>query len=51
MDAYIFPCFSCGNPRGQMNATVSTLRNGGAEFGMIWLDIGALPGRCEVCLT
>ena len=39
VDAYIFPCYSCGNGAGQVQALVSKLRNDGAKFGMIWLDI------------
>merc|ERR1711871_198318 len=39
VDAYIFPCFKCGNPAGQVRDTVNTLKNQGADFGMLWLDI------------
>jgi len=37
VDAYIFPCVPCGNPEGQIEATVSGLS--GANYGMLWLDI------------
>ncbi|KJE96725.1 lysozyme [Capsaspora owczarzaki ATCC 30864] len=39
VDAYIFPCYSCGNPADQIRNMVNNLRNAGASFGMIWLDI------------
>ena len=39
VDGYIFPCYSCGDPAGQVKATVTGLRSAGAEFGMLWLDI------------
>lgn len=39
VDAYIFPCYKCGNGAGQVQTLVSKLRNEGAKFGMIWLDI------------
>jgi len=39
VDAYLFPCTSCGNAASQMDATVNLLRSNGATFGMIWLDI------------
>ncbi len=39
VDAYIFPCYSCGDPAGQIRQTVDGLHSGGAAFGMVWLDI------------
>ena len=32
VDGYIFPCYSCGNPAGQMDATISALAAGGVTF-------------------
>ena len=32
VDGYIFPCYSCGNPAGQMDATLTSLANGGVSF-------------------
>lgn len=37
VDAYLFPCFSCGNPAGQVDALISAIA--GTGYGMIWLDI------------
>lgn len=49
VDIYVFPCFSCGNPEGQISATVSHLAQYNISshspygpphsFGTIWLDI------------
>jgi len=39
VDAYMFPCYSCGNPAGQMDATIATLQNYSDTYGMLWLDI------------
>src|SRR5690606_29379095 len=39
VDAYIFPCPTCGNPAGQVKATFDFLNSQEAKFGMIWLDI------------
>jgi len=39
VDAYIFPCFKCGNPAGQVSATVNYLKSNDVKFGMIWFDI------------
>jgi len=39
VDAYIFPCFPCGDPAGQISTMVNYLHNNNAKFGMIWLDI------------
>ncbi|GMR43186.1 hypothetical protein PMAYCL1PPCAC_13381, partial [Pristionchus mayeri] len=41
VDAYIFPCHSsgCGSAQTQVANTVNALRNAGARFGMLWLDI------------
>jgi len=40
VDVYIFPCVSCGNPAGQMDALIAAL--GTENYGMIWLDIERL---------
>jgi len=29
VDGYIFPCYSCGNPAGQMDATINSLKSSG----------------------
>ena len=55
VDGYIFPCYSCGNPSGQMDTTIEYLSSHvniegldgfkrtnetvGATVGMLWLDI------------
>lgn len=54
VDGYIFPCYSCGNPEAQMDATISNLanhgimlhsnttilqKNVGASVGMLWIDV------------
>ncbi|EFA75204.1 glycoside hydrolase family 25 protein [Heterostelium album PN500] len=39
VDAYIFPCFSCGNGAGQVVDTVNYLKSYNADFGMVWFDI------------
>ncbi|GAM21639.1 hypothetical protein SAMD00019534_048140 [Acytostelium subglobosum LB1] len=39
VDAYIFPCYSCGNPAGQVESMVKYIQSNGAKFGMIWFDI------------
>eukprot|EP00933_Yihiella_yeosuensis_P045094 TRINITY_DN4040_c0_g1_i1.p2 TRINITY_DN4040_c0_g1~~TRINITY_DN4040_c0_g1_i1.p2 ORF type:complete len:253 (-),score=20.39 TRINITY_DN4040_c0_g1_i1:87-845(-) len=39
VDTYIFPCPSCGNGSGQVQALASYLRKYGAKTGMMWLDI------------
>ncbi|XP_062498881.1 uncharacterized protein LOC134176211 [Corticium candelabrum] len=39
VDVYLFPCYSCGDPEGQVRKTVDYLRDHGTEYGMLWLDI------------
>jgi len=39
IDVYMFPCFKCGNPAGQVNKTLDGLASAGARFGTLWLDI------------
>ncbi|KAF8355417.1 hypothetical protein PRIPAC_97040 [Pristionchus pacificus] len=41
VDAYLFPCHSsgCGSAKQQVSDTVNALRNGGAKFGTLWLDV------------
>jgi len=41
VDAYIFPCFSCGNPRGQVQQTINYLNSYNCKYGMLWFDIEA----------
>ncbi|KAF2078339.1 hypothetical protein CYY_000323 [Polysphondylium violaceum] len=39
VDAYMFPCPSCGNGYGQVQSLVNYLKGYNANYGMIWLDI------------
>eukprot|EP00026_Physarum_polycephalum_P017878 Phypoly_transcript_19250.p1 GENE.Phypoly_transcript_19250~~Phypoly_transcript_19250.p1 ORF type:complete len:159 (-),score=12.46 Phypoly_transcript_19250:14-490(-) len=39
VDVYLFPCFKCGNPSGQMSTLVSHLKSNNVEYGMIWIDV------------
>jgi GH25 family lysozyme M1 (1,4-beta-N-acetylmuramidase) len=39
VDAYIFPCHSCGNGGKQVNDTVDYLKKNDVKFGMLWFDI------------
>jgi hypothetical protein len=39
VDGYLFPCFKCGNPAGQVSATISAIRSAGTSIGMLWYDI------------
>jgi len=39
VDGYVFPCYSCGDPAGQIADTVNNLNSNGAVFGQLWLDI------------
>jgi len=55
VDGYIFPCYSCGNPSGQMDTTIDYLASHsvrlakmgenrtestlGATIGMLWIDV------------
>jgi len=41
VDAYIFPCYSCGNPSGQVSTTYNYLKSFNCTYGQIWLDIEA----------
>lgn len=36
-DAYLFPCYSCGDAAGQVQDAVSSLSD--VDFGMLWYDI------------
>jgi len=37
VDAYLFPCVSCGNPAGQVDATVAALKD--LKTDTLWFDI------------
>ena len=45
---YMFPCPTCGNPSGQVDAMLSALNthgihsggSGAGTYGTVWLDIG-----------
>jgi len=39
VDVYLFPCFSCGNPAGQVSTLVTYLKNNNVKYGQLWLDI------------
>eukprot|EP01113_Clastostelium_recurvatum_P003698 TRINITY_DN11615_c0_g1_i3.p1 TRINITY_DN11615_c0_g1~~TRINITY_DN11615_c0_g1_i3.p1 ORF type:complete len:203 (+),score=32.14 TRINITY_DN11615_c0_g1_i3:121-729(+) len=39
VSVYIFPCFKCGNPTGQMQTMVSHMKTNNINVSMIWLDI------------
>jgi hypothetical protein len=39
VDGYIFPCFSCGNPTGQVSETKNNLDSSYAKYDMLWYDI------------
>jgi hypothetical protein len=39
VDAYLFPCYSCGNPTGQVSAAVANLKSYNDNYGMLWFDI------------
>ncbi|GMS78364.1 hypothetical protein PENTCL1PPCAC_540, partial [Pristionchus entomophagus] len=41
VDAYLFPCHasSCGSAKAQVKDTVNALKNAGAKFGTLWLDV------------
>eukprot|EP01062_Namystynia_karyoxenos_P051515 TRINITY_DN4051_c0_g1_i1.p2 TRINITY_DN4051_c0_g1~~TRINITY_DN4051_c0_g1_i1.p2 ORF type:complete len:218 (+),score=46.95 TRINITY_DN4051_c0_g1_i1:93-746(+) len=42
VDAYLFPCPKCSNGiAAQVKDTVTALRNAGAKFGILWLDVEA----------
>jgi len=38
-DIYVFPCPKCGNGQRQIEDTVSHMKQQGANYGMLWLDI------------
>lgn len=40
-DGYLFPCVKCGHTQKQAEDTVSYLKENGARFGTIWVDIEA----------
>ncbi|EGG24960.1 glycoside hydrolase family 25 protein [Cavenderia fasciculata] len=39
VDAYMFPCFSCGNGAGQVESMVNYIKSYNAKYGMVWFDI------------
>ncbi|XP_065831623.1 probable GH family 25 lysozyme 2 [Oscarella lobularis] len=39
VDAYLFPCYRCGDPAGQVSQTVDYLKEQGTRYGTLWLDI------------
>ncbi|EFA86220.1 hypothetical protein PPL_00782 [Heterostelium album PN500] len=39
IDAYIFPCFSCGNGAGQVEAMVKYIHSYKTNVDMVWFDI------------
>jgi len=39
VDAYIFPCYSCGDPAGQVKRTVNYLQSYQCQYGNLWYDI------------
>jgi len=39
VDVYMFPCYSCGDPKGQVSRLVSSLKSNSVRYGMIWLDV------------
>jgi len=39
VDVYMFPCYSCGDPAGQVNSALQYLSETGTTFGMYWLDV------------
>jgi GH25 family lysozyme M1 (1,4-beta-N-acetylmuramidase) len=39
VDVYLFPCFSCGNPAGQVSTLFNYLKSNNVRYGQIWLDI------------
>jgi len=39
VDVYMFPCYKCGDGKGQVNKAVSYLRSNNVRYGMLWLDI------------
>jgi len=39
VDVYIFPCYSCGDPAGQIKYTIANLTSFNANYGTVWLDI------------
>jgi len=39
VDVYFFPCFSCGDPAGQVQSAVANLQSYSDQYGMMWFDI------------
>ncbi|KAH3744709.1 glycoside hydrolase family 25 protein [Pelomyxa schiedti] len=38
-DVYFFPCFSCGDPAGQVSTSVQYLTSNSVKYGMMWFDV------------
>ena len=36
IDIYMFPCFKCGNPKGQVDAMIEGVKE---SYGMVWIDV------------
>ena len=39
VDLYMFPCPTCGNAAGQVNALYNYISSNGVKFNQLWLDI------------
>mmetsp|Transcript_18241 Transcript_18241/g.25540 ORF Transcript_18241/g.25540 Transcript_18241/m.25540 type:complete len:216 (+) Transcript_18241:88-735(+) len=39
VDVYMFPCYSCGNPSGQVKSMIDYLNSYNCKWGMVWFDI------------
>jgi len=39
VDVYMFPCYSCGDPAGQVTSAVNNLQNNHVNYTAFWLDI------------
>jgi hypothetical protein len=39
VDVYMFPCFSCGDPKGQVQRAVANLKSFNCKYGMLWFDV------------
>eukprot|EP00118_Oscarella_pearsei_P000054 m.4085 g.4085 ORF g.4085 m.4085 type:complete len:239 (+) comp10183_c0_seq1:76-792(+) len=51
VDAYLFPCYRCGDPAGQASETASYLKNQGTRYGTLWLDIESNDWSSEESLN
>eukprot|EP01090_Pellita_catalonica_P021240 TRINITY_DN7896_c0_g1_i1.p1 TRINITY_DN7896_c0_g1~~TRINITY_DN7896_c0_g1_i1.p1 ORF type:complete len:147 (+),score=17.87 TRINITY_DN7896_c0_g1_i1:220-660(+) len=39
VDVYMFPCYSCGGPAGQVQKLNTFLQSNGIKYGRVWFDI------------